>query len=117
LFSVVTGVSALTGWAAAPRSADGVATRPASPRIVIQNFGYSGDLLVRPGVRVKVVNRDSVRHTLSHKAKGHFDTGAIPAGGGVRFFTAPKRVGHYPFGCHFHPDMTGTLVVRRSRAG
>lgn len=55
-----------------------------------------------------------MQHTLTHKAKGHFDTGPIPANGGVRFFTAPKRVGRYPFGCLFHPDMTGTLVVRRA---
>lgn len=86
---------------------------PSHPRIVIKNFGYTGNLLVRPGVRVKVVNRDSVRHTLSHKRRGHFDTGPIPANVGVRWFRAPKRVGRYPFGCHFHPEMAGTLVVKR----
>jgi plastocyanin len=113
LLSVASGATALAGTREAATPARPAGT-PATPRIVIHDFGYSGNLLVRPGVRVKVVDKDAVQHTLTHKAKGHFDTGAIPANGGVRFFTAPKRVGRYPFGCLFHPDMTGTLVVRRA---
>lgn len=89
---------------------------PRHPVIVIKNFGYTGNLLVRPGVRVKVINRDGVEHTLTHHQRGHFNTGPIPAAGGVRFFTAPTALGSFPFGCRFHPEMAGTLHVRRVRS-
>lgn len=112
--AALTAVVSLAVVTTAPAASAPARLSPRHPRIVIKNFGYTGDLLVRPGVRVKVVNKDSVEHTLSHKDKGHFNTGPIPANGGVRFFQAPKRVGKFPFGCHFHPEMTGTLTVRRA---
>jgi plastocyanin len=83
----------------------------ASPTIVIKDFGFSGDLTVRPGVTVKVVNKDSVTHTLTDKKTHLWDTGRIAPHGGTASFTAPSTVGRYPFGCKIHPEMKGTLIV------
>jgi plastocyanin len=88
-----------------------VAQSPTSPTIVIKDFGFSGDLTVRPGVTVKVVNDDSVTHTLTDKKTHKWDTGDIAPNGGTATFTAPAKVGSYPFGCKIHADMKGTLVV------
>ena len=81
------------------------------PTITIQNFGYSGALSVKAGAKVTVVNNDSVAHTLTDKDTHKFDTGSISGSGGTGTFTAPSKPGKYPFGCLFHPEMSGTLTV------
>lgn len=78
--------------------------------ITIMNYGYSGDLTVRAGAHVTVLNKDSTVHTLTDKVNGLFDTGSI-AGGSTGSFTAPAQPGRYPFGCTFHPEMSGVLTV------
>lgn len=83
------------------------------PRIVIKNFAFSGTFRVHRGQRVTVVNRDAVVHTLTSNTSGKFNTGRIPANGGKRTFTAPKRIGRYGFHCTIHPEMRGTLRVVR----
>ena len=89
------------------------ASRAAAGGITISGFAYSGTMTVKPGQKVTVTNDDSVTHTLTDKASHKFDTGDIPASGGTKTFTAPTQPGRYPFGCTIHPDMKGTLVVRR----
>lgn len=84
--------------------------RHGTSTITIMDFGYSGELTVKPGAHVTVVNRDSVAHTLTDKNDGLFDTGTIP-GDGSGSFVAPTKPGTYPFGCTLHPEMTGVLTV------
>jgi plastocyanin len=88
-----------------------VARSAASPTIVIKDFGFTGDLTVRPGVTVMVINKDGFAHTLTDKKTHLWDTGRIHGDGGTATFTAPTKVGSYPFGCKIHPEMRGTLVV------
>jgi plastocyanin len=103
------GTHAPTGPAA---SGPAGATQPASgPTITISNFGYTGALTVTPGATVTVVNRDSVAHTLTDKQTHAFDTGNIAGSGGTGTFTAPTKPGSYPFGCTYHPEMSGVLTV------
>lgn len=83
------------------------------PRIVIRNFAFSGTFRVHRGQRVTVVNKDPLVHTLRSNTVGSFNTGRIPANGGRRTFTAPKRLGRYGFLCRIHPEMRGTLIVGR----
>lgn len=90
----------------------GNAAPVANPKITIKNFGYSGDLTVKPGAKVTVVNEDSVAHTLTDEKTHKFDTGNINGGGGTGTFTAPTTPGSYPFGCTYHPEMAGMLVVK-----
>jgi plastocyanin len=65
---------------------------------------------VRPGARVAVTNTDSDPHTLTAKDKGGFDV-EVPAGATVTF-EVPEEPGEYGIICRFHPQMTGTLVVK-----
>jgi plastocyanin len=108
--------------APAASSAAAAGSRPATPSspgsgavsggIDISGFAYSGTLTVKPGQKVTVTNKDSVAHTLTDKKTHLFDTGNIPANGGTGTFTAPTKPGSYPFGCTYHPDMAGTLIVQ-----
>jgi plastocyanin len=101
-----------TGGAGAGSMAAGQSSAPSSaPKITIKDFGYTGDLTVKAGAKVTVVNEDSVAHTLTDKKAHKFDTGTIAGNGASGTFTAPSAPGKYPFGCTFHPEMAGTLTV------
>lgn len=97
-----------------PAASSPAASQPdaSAPLITIKNFGFSGTLTVKPGAKVTVVNEDSAAHTLTDKKTHKFDTGNIPGSGGKGSFTAPTTPGSYPFGCTYHPEMAGTLVVK-----
>lgn len=95
--------------AAAPVSSAAAATTASG--ITIKNFGFSGQLTVKAGEKITVTNQDSVAHTLTDKKTHLFDTGSISGNGGTGTFTAPTKPGSYAFGCTFHPDMAGTLIV------
>jgi plastocyanin len=68
-------------------------------------------MTVKAGATITVTNKDTVAHTLTDKATHKFDTGNIPANGGTGTFTAPTTPGTYKFGCTYHPNMAGTLIV------
>ncbi|HEU5267880.1 MAG TPA: cupredoxin domain-containing protein [Jatrophihabitans sp.] len=87
-------------------------TAAATGGIVISGYAYSGTLTVKPGQKVTVTNKDSVAHTLTDKKTHLFDTGNISPNGGTGTFTAPTKPGRYPFGCTYHPEMAGTLIVK-----
>ncbi len=92
-------------------SAAAASARPTSAStIVIHNFAFSpGSIKVRPGQKVRVVNRDSVAHTVT-STTGKFNTGDVGPGQTVTF-TAPAKAGRYPYRCNIHQYMTGMLVV------
>jgi plastocyanin len=94
--------AAASATSAAPTSGAG---------ITINTFAYSGTMTVKAGQKITVTNKDSVAHTLTDKATHKFDTGNIAGGGGTGTFTAPSKPGSYPFGCTYHPNMHGTLIV------
>ena len=98
--------------AAASSAASHSGTAAATGGIVISGFAYSGTLTVKPGQKVTVTNKDSVAHTLTDKKTHLFNTGNIAADGGTGTFTAPVKPGRYPFGCSYHPEMAGTLIVK-----
>lgn len=79
--------------------------------ITIKNFAFSGNMTVKPGQKVAVTNSDSTAHTLTDKKTKLFDTGNIDPGA-TGTFTAPTKPGSYPFGCTYHSNMHGTLVVQ-----
>jgi plastocyanin len=112
---------AVTSSAAAPTTSappaagtSAAASQPSASAatITIKNFGFTGALTVKPGEKVMVVNQDSVAHTLTDKKTHKFDTGNVAGSGGTGTFTAPTKPGSYPFGCDYHPEMAGTLVVK-----
>lgn len=80
--------------------------------ITMENFAFSpANPEVRAGEKITVVNKDSAAHTVTATEGDDFDTGSI-SGGKSGTFTAPTEPGEYDFVCTFHPNMTGTLIVR-----
>lgn len=83
--------------------------------ITIEDFQYDIPASVSPGETITVVNKDTAPHTVTSKEEGAFD--AILQGGETITFTAPEEPGEYPFFCVYHPNMTGTLVVKAAAGG
>lgn len=105
----------LTACSSSPTSSNASASAPGATAVkgttvVIKNFAFTPQTLtVRPGVKITVVNKDNVTHTLTSDS-GVWDTGDIP-GGTSAHFTAPSKPGRYPYRCTIHQFMTGTLIV------
>ncbi|MEC5193144.1 MULTISPECIES: cupredoxin domain-containing protein [unclassified Arthrobacter] len=113
--AAITGCTAHSGNSSAPPSAGSAGpsvgqAQAAEAVITIQNFKYEVPASVKPGTMVTVTNADSAPHTLTAKDKGGFDV-EVP-GGGTVVFKAPDAPGEYGIICSFHPQMTGTLVVK-----
>lgn len=115
--AAITGCAAQGGDSSAPppaassaaTSAEGSAKAGAAV-ITIKDFKYEVPASVKPGAMVTVTNADSAPHTLTAKDEGGFDI-EVP-GGGTVVFPAPDAPGEYDIICTFHPQMTGTLVVK-----
>ncbi|MHA7299056.1 cupredoxin domain-containing protein [Pseudarthrobacter sp. MDT1-22] len=115
--AAITGCAAQEGGSSAPPpdansaapSADG-STQAAEGVITIRDFAYEVPASVKPGAMVTVTNADSAPHTLTAKDKGGFDI-EVP-GGATVIFQAPDAAGEHGIICSFHPQMTGTLVVK-----
>jgi plastocyanin len=107
--AVVASTALVAPAAAAPSAA--VVVVNSRPVITISNFGFHGDLTVRPGATVTVKNKDMVTHTLTAKKAHLFDTGRIHPGT-TTTFVAPQKAGRYRFGCKIHTEMKATLVVK-----
>lgn len=79
----------------------------AEPVITISAMAFS-PIAVAPGATVRVVNADSVPHTVTAE-DGSFDV--FVDAGGEATFVAPSGPGAYAFFCAVHPAMTGSLTV------
>jgi plastocyanin len=116
-FAAITGCAAQSGDTSAPPPAATSSAPAASGSaaagesvITIKGFAYEVPPSVKPGSMVTLTNADSAPHTLTAKDKGGFDV-EVP-GGGTVVFKAPDAPGEYGIICSFHPQMTGTLVVK-----
>lgn len=79
--------------------------------ITIDNFAYQVPDQVAPGATVTVTNKDTTTHTVTSDKGDSFNI-TVP-GGDTATFTAPDKPGDYAFGCKFHANMHGTLVVKK----
>lgn len=72
------------------------------------------DLTVAVGAEVRWTNADLAPHTVTYDGpEGRVDSGSLAQGQvWVTRFGLP---GIYPYYCHFHPGMTGTIVVESGR--
>jgi plastocyanin len=75
--------------------------------IMVSAFAFSATT-VAPGSTVRVVNHDTVEHTVTAD-DGSFDVFVEP--GAEATFTAPDSPGAFAFTCQVHPSMTGVLTV------
>lgn len=75
--------------------------------VVVRNMQFSpATLKIKPGDTVEWKNEDITPHTATSPS---FDSGLIAADQSWKHtFT---KTGNFPYGCTFHPDMKGTVVV------
>ena len=78
----------------------------------IENMKFSpAALRVRVGDRVDFRNADLVRHTITAKSAGAFDSGLVKPGESWTFVA--KTAGNFGYTCTFPPMMVGELLVRQ----
>ena len=87
------------------------ASRTPPNTIVISNFAFQPmQLLVTPGASIRVINKDTVIHTLS-AVRHEFNTGNIRPHR-TKTFRAPRKPGIYAYICSIHQYMTGEIIVK-----
>jgi plastocyanin len=80
--------------------------------VVIRNFRFKrAHITIKRGTRVRWINKDSTAHTVTANKAGSFDSGRL--GPGQRYSHTFKRVGKKRYHCKIHPDMRGSVVVKR----
>ena len=102
---------------AAPPTRSGppaTAAGPAVRRVSMTDFAFAPAVVeARVGDTIDWVNTGRAPHTAT-ATTGAFDSGRVASAGTFRFSTG--AVGTITYGCTFHPDMTGTLVVTSASA-
>jgi plastocyanin len=115
-------VVAVAGWtagsrahlfaAAAPASANGLASEPANGPVEVKIDNYSfmpGDLTVAAGTTVTWVNHDDVPHTV-RSMDGAIKSKALDTDD--KFSMTFDKPGTYEYFCSVHPKMTAKVVVK-----
>jgi plastocyanin len=85
-------------------------TATAGATITIENMAFGKPVTVAPGAEVRIVNNDTVEHSVTSDTAGVFDQDVD--GEQKATLIAPKQAGEYPFHCSYHPNMKGTLIVK-----
>jgi plastocyanin len=77
--------------------------------VTIQDYQYvPASITVAPGETVTWTNKDSVAHTVT--ATDHsWDSGNLAPGAIYRHQF--NQAGSYAYGCTYHPDMSGAVIV------
>lgn len=89
------------------------AQKPASHThtVVIHNFAFQpAELMVNAGDAIVWTNKDIVSHTVT-AADGSFDSDEIKPGKSWKLVA--KKAGTFAYACSPHPNMKGTLIVKR----
>jgi len=88
------------------------AQKQATRTVVIQDFSFKpAHITIKRGTKVIWINRDSTAHTATANNGRSFDSGRL--GPGQRFSHTFKRAGKKSYHCEIHPDMRGSVVVKR----
>ena len=107
---LLTGVSMLLLWGAAPWTRSTAGTTDDTSKIVVKDFMFMPTpLTVKAGSTVTWTNMDDEPHTVVS------DTGVFKSGGmdtNESFSFKFDKPGTYHFTCSIHPRMVGTIVVQ-----
>lgn len=99
-----------------------VVTRTTSPSTKIvttihmrNNTFVPQELTVLPGTGITWINDDSAVHTVKTigNATGMFNSGDIISGSQWSY-TFGEREGRYEFTCSYHPEMKGTVIIKKA---
>jgi plastocyanin len=81
-------------------------------KVVIKNFSFNpAQITIKRGTKVRWINRDSTTHTATANKKRSFDSGRLSPG--QSYTHTFKRAGKQRYHCEIHPDMMGSIVVKR----
>lgn len=100
----------------APAQEDTKPAAESAPQSQVSDIEISGfkftpaTLTVKSGQIVKVINRDSIGHTVTSDDGTSFESGLLGKDQSGTI-TAPAKPGSYGFHCAPHPNMKGILVV------
>jgi hypothetical protein len=80
--------------------------------VSIQNFSFKpANITIKRGTKVRWINKDSTTHTVTANKKRSFDSGRL--GPGKSYTHTFKSAGKKRYHCNIHPDMRGSVVVKR----
>ena len=86
--------------------------KPPTTTVVIQNFRFKpANITVKRGTKVRWINKDSTAHTATANNGRSFDSGLLRKG--QRYTHTFKSAGKKKYHCEIHPDMKGSVVVKR----
>jgi plastocyanin len=81
-------------------------------KVVIKNFSFKpAHITIKRGTKVRWINRDSTAHTATANKKRSFDSGRLSPG--QSYTHTFKRAGKQRYHCEIHPDMMGSVVLKR----
>jgi plastocyanin len=81
-------------------------------KVLIQDFRFEpAHITIKRGTKVRWINKDSTAHTATANKKRSFDSGRL--GKGQSYTHTFKSAGKKPYHCEIHPDMMGSVVVKR----
>ncbi len=89
------------------------AQKHAKKTVLIQDFRFSpAKITVRKGTRVTWINKDRAPHTVTAN-NGAFSSRILDKG--ETFSTTFRHRGVFRYHCEIHPDMRGSVLVKRRR--
>jgi plastocyanin len=80
--------------------------------VLIQDFRFKpANITIKRGTKVRWINKDSAAHTATANNGRSFDSGRL--GKGQSYTHTFKSTGKKKYHCEIHPDMRGSVVVKR----
>jgi plastocyanin len=109
---VVVGTLLVVSVAGAHKHPTAMAQKHPTRKVSIQNFSFKpAHITIKRGTKVRWINKDSTAHTATANNGRSFDSGRL--GPGQRYTHTFKRASKKPYHCEIHPDMRGSVVVKR----
>jgi plastocyanin len=109
---VVVGTLLVVSVAGAHKHPTAKAQKHPTKKVSIQNFSFKpANITIKRGTKVRWINKDSTAHTVTANKKRSFDSGRL--GPGKSYTHTFKSAGKKRYHCNIHPDMRGSVVVKR----
>ena len=109
---VVVGTLFAVSVAGAHKHPTAMAQKHPTRKVLIQNFRFKpAHITIKRGTKVRWIIRDSAPHTATANNGRSFDSGSL--GKGQSYKHTFTRAGKKPYHCEIHPDMKGTITVKR----
>jgi plastocyanin len=109
---VVVGTLLAVSVAGAHKHPTAMAQKHPTRTVLIQDFSFKpAHITIKRGTKVRWINKDSTAHTATTNNGRSFDSGQL--GPGQRYTHTFKSAGKKSYHCEIHPDMRGSVVVKR----